>query len=196
MPATTARLVQERGGEVAVDLDPPLVEAQLGHRPQHLRARLAGQPGVVDQDADVAELLGDRVDQRADLGLVGEIGHKARHAQFVGPVVDPLGGRHDRHRSPQIGQPRGSGVADAVGAAGPGDECYPAVEAVIATHGADPAGIRIDGQMRPTAKDSASGRGRPSGPDPRRRRAHPGEHRAATLSGRTPPTDNPGDASS
>ena len=58
--------------------------------------------------------------------------------ELRGAVVDALGGGDDRHRGPESAQARGGRIADAVGAAGAGDESHPAVESV-GIHDVDPA---------------------------------------------------------
>jgi hypothetical protein len=94
MPPMNARL--HRNAVVRLrSIRAPLVEGQLGDRPQHLGRGPRGETGVVDQHLDVAELLHDGVGERANLGLVGQVGDESGGLQLGRPLVDAPGGGHD-----------------------------------------------------------------------------------------------------
>ena len=107
----------------------------------HLEQQVvAGDPGVVDQDVETAELGGDAVDGALHRGGVADVAGEADRARAVGErqAAGGLGGLapvevEDRHRGALLGEAGGDAEPDP--SCGSGDDGDAPVEA---THGVTP----------------------------------------------------------
>jgi hypothetical protein len=95
-------------------------------------------PGIVDQDAHRAELIGRARQRRVDLPAVTDIGHDAKRPEAFGRRRAGVGvALPDGHPRAERREPLGDAAADALPAAG--DDCDPPCQQDVR---------RIDGHLR------------------------------------------------